>query len=111
MARWHVIPILAGLLIGGAAQAYSAPGGDTKAPTSAARQGAIAQAPYSLAPLYRAPEGGSTPVYPTAPPILRPSPNDPYAGVTLPTQRGDGAYLGGGMVLEQDDDGVNRRVR
>ena len=43
--------------------------------------------------------------------FLRPSPTDPYSGVTLPRQSGDAAYQGGGVVLEQDDNGINRRVR
>ena len=57
-------------------------------------------------------QGGMPPASPGyAAPTLRPSPSNPFAGLTLPTQRGDGAYQGGGVVLEQDDSGMNRRIR
>ncbi len=48
-----------------------------------------------------------------APAVVQlPSPANPLAGVTLPPDRsGDGAYNGGGVVLEQDGRGVNRQVR
>lgn len=47
-----------------------------------------------------------------APPVLLPSPANPMAGVTLPPDRsGDGAYQGGGVVLEQDSQGVTRQLR
>lgn len=52
---------------------------------------------------------------PSAAPALvlgRPSPAEPLAGVTLPTQRvGDGAYNGGGVVLEHMPDGTTRQVQ
>ena len=57
-------------------------------------------------------QGGMPPASPGyAAPTLRPSPSNPFAGLTLPTHRGDGAYQGGGVVLEQDDSGMNRRIR
>lgn len=54
------------------------------------------------------------PVPPAAPTLVlgRPSPAEPLAGVTLPTQRvGDGAYNGGGVVLEHMPDGTTRQVQ
>ena len=73
---------------------------------------------YGQAPqgYFAGPQGGFQGSMPPAAqgysaPTLRPSPSNPFAGLTLPTQRGDGAYQGGGMVLEQDDSGMNRRIR
>lgn len=117
MTRWHVIPVLGTIMLGGAAPAYCAPDAIDKPGAQTAAPGYGAQAPSSLAPgtINRVPSQDyvaptPSPVY-GAPPVVRPSPNDPYAGVTLPTQRGDAAYQGGGVVLEQDENGVNRRVR
>jgi hypothetical protein len=37
---------------------------------------------------------------------------DPLSGVSLPSQRvGDGAYNGGGVVLEHEPNGTTRQVR
>ena len=59
-----------------------------------------------------APRMGSVPQVFGQSPIQLPSPAQPLAGVTLPNQgRGDGAYNGGGAVLEQDSSGVTRQIR
>lgn len=116
MTRWHVIPILAGILATGAPQAQAA---DVKSGASNATESTL-EAPPPRRRAYRnrpqaevVPEPAYTapaPVY-AGRPVLRPSPSDPFSGVTLPRQSGDAAYQGGGVVLEQDDNGVNRRVR
>ena len=118
MARWHVIPVLGTVLFGGAAQAYFAPDATLKPRLEVEQRGYLAQAPVyggavptPVAPGYVAPSYPSSAPPQRAPTGLRPSPRDPYAGVTLPRQSGDAAYQGGGVVLEQDESGVNRRVR
>lgn len=95
MTRWIIAPAI--LLVAGAAQAQHA--------QPAWKPATVPTPP----PTYVVPH---SPDYArSAPPVLLPSPSDPYAGVTLPTQRGDAAYQGGGVVLEQGSDGVNRRIR
>ena len=113
MARWLVLPILGCMLAGGAAHAQRDPKPGVSAPVPATERPAPRRRIYRAPPQAVAPEPAFQP-----PPTsysdsraLRPSPSDPYRGVTLPRQSGDAAYQGGGMVLEQDDSGMNRRVR
>ena len=113
MARWLVIPILGCMLAGGAqAQPDAKPGFAAPAPAT--------EAPAPRRRVYRAPAQTyvePAPDFQPPPPAYagratqRPSPSDPYRGVTLPQQSGDAAYQGGGVVLEQDDSGINRRIR
>ena len=119
MARWHVIPILAATLLAGAslvgaaqAQPDAKPGFSFAAPSY--------ESPAPRRRVYRGPseaEIAPAPAFVVPPPayagrsVQRASPNDPYSGLNLPRQSGDAAYQGGGMVLEQDDSGVNRRIR
>ena len=118
MARWHAIPVLAGILVAGAFQphhsaaAQAKPGAAEQTPSyeRPVPRRRVARAPaqdyVAPVPAFEAP----APLY-SGRPGLRPSPRDPYSGVTLPRQSGDAAYQGGGVVLEQDDSGVNRRIR
>ena len=122
MKFWHLIPAIAVMALGAAAQAQSKPIPGVATPIhdpAAPSRGSIPLQSVEVkpAPGYGAPVAPS-PGYAPAPilgnssgPILGRSPAEPFAGVTLPTQRGDGAYQGGGVVLEQDENGVTRQVR
>lgn len=112
MARWLVIPLLGAVCLAAGAQAQLEMKPGVTAPTyeSPAPRPRVYRAPAQTyvepAPAFQPPPsayGGRA--------TQRPSPNDPYSGVTLPRQSGDAAYQGGGIVLEQDDTGVNRRIR
>jgi hypothetical protein len=115
MARWLIIPVLGCIVAAGGAQAqtsYKPDGLTVPAPAS--------EASPTQRRVYRAPAQTyvePAPAFQQPPPAYagrasqRPSPSDPYRGVTLPRQSGDAAYQGGGVVLEQDDNGVNRRIR
>jgi hypothetical protein len=112
MARWLVIPILGAVLLSTGAQAQP----DAKPSVSIPSY----QTPAPRPRVYRAPAQDyvePAPAFQQPPPgysgraTQRASPNDPYSGLTLPRQSGDAAYQGGGIVLEQDDRGVNRRIR
>ncbi len=89
MAQRHILSLLGCMLAAGGAMAQPA-------------KPAVESTPY---------------VIPAPPPPLPsvvqlPSPANPLAGVTLPADRsGDGAYQGGGVVLEQDGRGVTRQLR
>ncbi|MCQ4160497.1 hypothetical protein NON00_11210 [Roseomonas sp. GC11] len=86
-------------LTAGVAQAQmAAPMAPPRAADSAATYGMPGMAP------------GATPVI--TPPAA-PAPAQPFANVTLPPQQGvgDGAYNGGGVVLEYLPDGTTRVVQ
>lgn len=104
MTRWYITLALALSFAAGIAQAQPV---ELKPADLAPIAGIPEAKPSDITPIpgYLAPSLGE------GNPSLRPSPSNPYAGVTLPPQRGDAAYQGGGVVLEQDDNGVNRRVR
>ena len=112
MAKWHLIPILGGIIIGGVAQAQPY----QVVPPAASKPALVAGAPLVSGPEGQFMKPGDAPA--TAlpgfgqQPVQLPSPAQPLAGVTLPNQgRGDGAYNGGGVVLEQDAAGVTRQIR
>lgn len=94
MARRFVLPLIGCILAAGAALAQ---------PALPAKTG---QTPAGSAPYI-------VPAIPVPGPVVQlPSPANPLAGLTLPSDRsGDGAYNGGGVVLEQDGRGVNRQLR
>lgn len=111
MARRHVLSLLTCIIASGCAPAQlsqpltvgQVPGPVVVVgPGAQLAQPATRNTPYIIA---------ATPS-PAAPPVQLPSPAAPMAGVTLPRDRsGDGAYNGGGVVLEQDGRGVTRQLR
>ncbi len=113
MTNWIIIPALAGIVLAGAVQAQPYQGMQDRT----SKFDTVAGAPVVSGPDGQFIKPGEiVPAAPGAtygaPTIQLPSPEQPLAGVTLPNQgRGDGAYNGGGVVLEQDSNGVTRQVR
>ena len=90
MVRWTLMPVVAWMILGGAAQAqnYAAP----------------APGPKPVEGMMHNPHRHPAPRI-----VQGVSPARPFDGVVLPrSNRSDAAYNGGGMVLEQGPDGVTR---